>query len=223
MATETLRLLIVDDHEVVRRGLKTLLSRCPVFQIVGEAATVRAAIALASRLQPDMVLMDVRLPDGSGIEACREIMSQRPEARVVMLTSFADEDAVFSAIMAGARGYVLKDVRGRELIKALERVASGESLLDPGITQPILERLRGAAEGRQEDLIDSLTQTERQILRLIADGKTNRAIARDLYLSDKTVKNYVSRTLTKLHLQRRAQAAAYFARREMQEHPKDFR
>ncbi|CAN5697117.1 response regulator transcription factor [soil metagenome] len=208
------RLLVVDDHEVVRQGLVAMLSRRPNFQVVAEAGTVAEAIDVARRFQPDVVIMDVRLPDGSGIEACREIRAEMPDTRVVILTSYPDEEAVFSAIVAGASGYLLKQVRGRDLIAALEAVARGESLLDPAVTEKVLERVRRIATGAATDDLAQLTSQEQKILLLVAEGKTNKEIAAEVFLSDKTVKNYVSSILSKLNLQRRAQAAAYVARRK---------
>jgi two-component system, NarL family, response regulator DevR len=207
-----LSLLIVDDHEVVRQGLVALLGRRPEFQVVAEAGTVAEAVAAARRFRPDLVVMDVRLPDGSGIEACREIRAEMPETRVVILTSYPDEDAVLSAIIAGASGYLLKQVRARDLVSALEAVGRGESLLDPAVTGRVLERVRRIATNEQPDELAQLTTQERKILLLVAEGKTNKEIATDVFLSDKTVKNYVSSILAKLNLERRAQAAAYMAR-----------
>ncbi len=211
-ATRPLTLLVVDDHEVVRQGLVALIGRRPEFQVVAEAGTVAEAIAVAQRFRPDLVVMDVRLPDGSGIEACREIRAEMPETRVVMLTSYPDEDAVLSAIIAGASGYLLKQVRGRDLIAALEAVGRGESLLDPAVTGRVLERVRRIATADQPDELAQLTSQERKILLLVAEGKTNKEIAAEVFLSDKTVKNYVSSILAKLNLERRAQAAAYMAK-----------
>ena len=207
-----LSLLIVDDHEVVRQGLSALLGRRPEFQVVAEAGTVAEAVAAARKFRPDLVVMDVRLPDGSGIEACREIRAEFPETRVVMLTSYPDEDAVLSAIVAGASGYLLKQVRARDLVAALEAVGRGESLLDPAVTGRVLERVRRIATSDQPDELAQLTSQEQKILLLVAEGKTNKEIAADVFLSDKTVKNYVSSILAKLNLERRAQAAAYMAR-----------
>jgi two-component system, NarL family, response regulator DevR len=212
-----LRLLVVDDHEVVREGLVALLSRREDFQVVAEAGTVAEALAGARRFEPDLVIMDVRLPDGSGIEACREIRAELPATRVVMLTSYPDEEAVLSAILAGASGYLLKQVRGRDLVSALEAVGRGDSLLDPAVTERVLERVRRVANGDERDELSDLTAQERKILLLVADGKTNKEIATEVFLSDKTVKNYVSSILSKLNLQRRAQAAAFVAKRRMGE------
>ena len=203
-------LLVVDDHEVVRQGLVALLDRRTGFQVVAEAGTAAEALEQARRFQPDLVVMDVRLPDGSGIEVCREIRSELPDTRVVMLTSYPDEDAVLAAIVAGASGYLLKQVRARDLVAALETVAAGGSLLDPAVTGKVLERMRRIAT--DDDELAALTKQERKILALVAEGKTNKEIAGEVFLSDKTVKNYVSSILAKLNLERRAQAAAYVAR-----------
>jgi two-component system, NarL family, response regulator DevR len=207
-----LSLLLVDDHEVVRQGLAAVLGRRPEFDIVGEAGTVAEAVEAARRFRPDLIVMDVRLPDGSGIEACREIRAELPDTRVVMLTSYPDEDAVLSAIIAGASGYLLKQVRARDLVAALEAVGRGESLLDPAVTGRVLERIRRIATADQPDELAQLTSQEQKILLLVAEGKTNKEIAAEVFLSDKTVKNYVSSILAKLNLERRAQAAAYMAR-----------
>ena len=211
-ATRPLSLLIVDDHEVVRQGLVALLGRRPGFRVVAEAGTVADAVEAARRFQPDLVIMDVRLPDGSGIEACREIRAGRPATRVLILTSYPDEDAVLSAIVAGASGYLLKQVRARDLVAALEAVGRGESLLDPAVTGRVLERIRRLAMADQPDELSQLTAQEQKILLLVAEGKTNKEIAGEVFLSDKTVKNYVSSILGKLNLERRAQAAAYMAK-----------
>jgi len=210
-----LRMLVVDDHEVVRQGLVSLLDRRSGFEVVAQAGSVAESIAQAARFEPDLVIMDVRLPDGSGIEACREIRAARPETRVVMLTSYPDEEAVLSAIIAGASGYLLKQIRGRELVSALEAVGRGESLLDPAVTEKVLERVRRLASGGSNDELAELTAQERKILLLVADGKTNKEIASEVFLSDKTVKNYVSSILSKLNLQRRTQAAAFVAKHHL--------
>jgi two-component system response regulator DevR len=211
-STRTLSLMIVDDHEVVRQGLVALLGRRSEFHVVAEAGTVAEAVAAARRFRPDLIVMDVRLPDGSGIEACREIRAEMPDTRVVMLTSYPDEDAVLSAIVAGASGYLLKQVRARDLVAGLEAVGRGESLLDPAVTGRVLERIRRIATADQPDELAQLTSQEQKILLLVAEGKTNKQIAAEVFLSDKTVKNYVSSILAKLNLERRAQAAAYMAR-----------
>jgi DNA-binding NarL/FixJ family response regulator len=207
-----IRVLIVDDHEVVREGLRALLRRRPQLAVVGEADSVATAVEEAQRTEPDVVIMDVRLPDGSGVEACREIRAHRPETKVIMLTSYADDEAVFASIMAGATGYLLKQTRTKALVDAIDRAMRGESLLDPAVTQRILERVR-AGGTRKDDELSLLSEQERKILDLIAEGKTNKEIAQEVYLSDKTVKNYVSSILSKLNLHRRSEAAAFIARR----------
>ena len=217
-AERPLRLLVVDDHEVVRQGLVALLDRRAGFEVVAQAGTVGEAIAEAARFEPDVVIMDVRLPDGSGIEACREIRAARPATRVVMLTSYPDEEAVLSAIIAGASGYLLKQVRGRDLVAAIESVGRGDSLLDPAVTEKVLQRVRMAATGGANELAD-LTPQERRILLLVAEGKTNKEVAAEVVLSDKTVKNYVSSILSKLNLQRRTQAAAFVAKHHIGDPP----
>lgn len=208
------RILLVDDHDVVREGLRALLQRRSGFEIVAQAGTVTEAISEAGRTEPDVIVMDVRLPDGSGIEACREIRGKRPETKVIILTSYADDEAVLAAILAGASGFVLKQTRGSILADAIAAVARGESLLDSAVTQKVLERLRRGERRDSDDPLDALTEQEHKILILIAEGKTNKEIAGEVFLSDKTVKNYVSNILTKLNLRRRSEAAAFIARRE---------
>jgi two-component system response regulator DevR len=212
MAASAWKVLIVDDHEVVRMGLTTLLATDRRFAVVGQADNVASAVMFAAALEPDVVIMDVRLPDGSGIEACREIRSARPETRVLMLTSYDDRDAVIGAILAGAAGYLLKRSQSGQLLEALVRVARGESLLDPAVTAAALEWMRRASPPRDEDPLAVLSGQERRVLVLVAEGKTNREIARTLLLSELTVKTYVSQILRKLHLARRAEAAAFLAR-----------
>jgi two-component system response regulator DevR len=213
MPDETvLRLLVVDDHEIVRQGLVALLDRRPGFEVVAQAGSVAESIDQARLHRPDIVVMDVRLPDGSGVEACRAIRAELPGTRVIMLTSFPDDEAVLSAIVAGASGYLLKQIRARDLVAALEAVGRGESLLDPAVTERVLERVRRIAAGDTGDGLSVLTPQERKILMLVAEGKTNKEIAADVFLSDKTVKNYVSSILSKLNLERRAQAAAFVAK-----------
>ncbi len=214
-APRPLRLLVVDDHEVVRQGLASLLDRRDAFQVVAEAGTVAEALEMARKYEPDIVVMDVRLPDGSGIEACREIRADLPKTKVVILTSYPDEEAVLSAIIAGASGYLLKQIRARDLVAAIEAVGRGESLLDPAVTEKVLERVRRIATGTFTDELAALTQQEQKILLLVAEGKTNKEIATEVFLSDKTVKNYVSSILSKLNLERRAQAAAFVAKRRI--------
>jgi DNA-binding NarL/FixJ family response regulator len=210
--TADLKIMIVDDHEVVREGLRALLNRRPGMTVVGEAGTVASAIETAAKTEPNVVVMDVRLPDGSGVEACREIRTARPETRMIMLTSYADDEAVIASIMAGASAYLLKQTRGQQLAEAIEAVAGGASLLDPAVTKRVLEQMRNMATAAP-DKTAQLTENEMKILHLIAEGKTNREIAGEVFLSDKTVKNYVSSILSKLNLKRRSEAAAYIARR----------
>jgi DNA-binding NarL/FixJ family response regulator len=210
-----LRILVVDDHEVVREGLVALLERRAAFSVVAQAGTAAQAIEAARTYRPDLVVMDIRLPDGSGIEATREIRAENPAIRVIMLTSYPDEEAVFAAIVAGASGYLLKQIGSHDLVAALEAVGRGESLLDPAVTEKVLERIRRIATGRYVDELAQLTPNERKILVLVAEGQTNKEIAAQVFLSDKTVKNYVSSLLAKLNLHRRAQAAAYVARHHL--------
>src|SRR5256885_14211105 len=210
-----LRLLVVDDHEVVRQGLVALLDRRLGFEVVAQAGSVAESIDQARLHQPDIVVMDVRLPDGSGVEACRAIRDELPATRVIMLTSFPDDEAVLSAIVAGASGYLLKQIRARDLVAALEAVGRGESLLAPAVTERVLERVRRIAAGDAHDELSVLNAPERKILMLVAEGKTNKEIAGEIFLSDKTVKNYVSSILGKLNLERRAQAAAFVAQHRL--------
>ena len=203
------RVFLLDDHEVVRRGVRELLEAEGDLEVVGEAGTVEEAYARIPATSPDVAVLDVRLPDGNGIEACREIRSRNPEIRCIMLTSFADDEAVYAAIMAGAAGYVLKQVRGTDLVDGIRRVAAGDSLLDPSVTTRVLERLRHRDDG---DQLASLTEQERTILGLIAEGLTNRQIGERMFLAEKTVKNYVSNMFAKLGMSRRTEAAAYAAR-----------
>ncbi|WP_433890963.1 response regulator [Streptomyces sp. CA-111067] len=216
------RVFLLDDHEVVRRGVHELLSVEPGLEIVGEAGNAAEALARIPAVRPDVAVLDVRLPDGSGVEVCREIRSQDPSVKCLMLTSFADDEALFDAIMAGAAGYVLKVIRGTDLITAVRDVAAGRSLLDPVATGKVLERLRqgggrdgsGPAADGGGDPLAELTDQERRILDLIGEGLTNRQIGERLHLAEKTVKNYVSSLLSKLGMERRTQAAAYVARQQ---------
>jgi two-component system response regulator DevR len=207
-----LRVLLVDDHEVVRDGVKALLQATDDIIVTGEAGSVREAIDEADRTRPDVVVMDVRLADGSGIEATREIRAKHEKTAVIMLTSFADDEALFASIMAGAAGYVLKQVKGGELVRAIRTVGKGQSLLDPAVTSSVLDRLRKGKHLLTDEKLARLSPQEERILALIADGKTNGAIGDDLGLAEKTVKNYVSSILSKLEVARRAEAAAYLAR-----------
>jgi DNA-binding NarL/FixJ family response regulator len=203
--------MLVDDHEVVRDGVKSLLEAAGGMVVVAEAASVRDAVARADRSFPDVVVMDVRLADGSGIEATREIRSRRPDTAVLMLTSFADDDALFASIMAGAAGYVLKQIRGDDLVRAIRAVGRGESLLDPAVTGSVLARLRKGKHLLEDEKLARLSAQEEHILSLVADGKTNKEIGEDMHLAEKTVKNYMSSVLSKLEVARRAEAAAYLA------------
>ncbi len=212
MTDGLIRVVVVDDHWLVRLGLTNLFSNLRHFALVAEASTSAGAIAAARTHVPDVVIMDVRLPDGSGIEACRQIRSDNPNTRVIMLTSFSDEDAVIAAILAGASGYLLKQSEPERLIAAVETAAAGGSLLDPAVSDTVLQWMRGAANASHSG--DKLSEQERKILPLIAEGKTNRQIAAELYLSEHTVKTYVSSLLKKLQLARRAEAAAYIARQQ---------
>jgi two-component system, NarL family, response regulator DevR len=207
-----MRVLLVDDHEVVRGGLKAMLEAHDDLEVVAEAGTVAEAISRARTFEPDVVVMDVRLPDGSGVEACREIRSRLPDVSVLMLTSFSDDQALFDSIMAGAAGYVLKQVRGADLVDSIRRVGAGESILDPGITARVLDRIRNPKQD-EDPRLARLTPTEVRIVEMIADGLTNREIAERIHLAEKTVKNYVSSILGKLEVARRAEAAAYLADR----------
>ena len=212
MAERPLRVLLVDDHEVVRDGIKALLTSTDDIVVAAEAGTVHEAVAVAERTQPDVVVMDVRLPDGSGIEATRDIRAQRPSTQVLMLTSFADDEALFASIMAGAAGYVLKQIKGADLVTAIRTVGRGQSLLDPAVTKGVLERLRKGKHLFRDEKLARLSPQEERILALVADGRTNRQIGEELGLAEKTVKNYVSSILSKLEVERRAEAAAYLAR-----------
>jgi two-component system, NarL family, response regulator DevR len=206
-------ILVVDDHWLVRLGLTNLFGHLRHFALVAEASSAAGAVAMAHTHEPDVVIMDVRLPDGSGIEACRQIRSDNPKTRVIMLTSFSDEDAVIASILAGASGYLLKQSEPERLIAAVETAAAGGSLLDPAVSDTVLHWMRGAA-ATAGHTGDRLSEQERKILPLIAEGKTNRQIAGELYLSEHTVKTYVSSLLKKLQLARRAEAAAYIARQQ---------
>ena len=204
-----LRIVIVDDHEVVRLGLRALLDRHPDFSVVDEASTAREAKEKALQHHPDVVVMDIRLPGGSGIDACREITALLPETKVIILTSFAEDDMLFEAIAAGAAGYVLKQIGGDDLVRAIESVGRGDSLLDPTLTQRVFARVREAQRKDEQSAFSQLTEQEMRVLGLVAEGKTNREIAQQLFLGEGTVRNYVSSILSKLALTNRAEAAAY--------------
>jgi two-component system response regulator DevR len=212
MAQPLLRVMLVDDHEIVRNGIRAVLDAEDDIVVTAEAGTVRDAIDEAARTRPDVVVMDVRLIDGSGIEATREIRAARPQTQVLMLTSFADDEALFASIMAGASGYVLKQVKSDALLRAIREVGAGKSLLDPEVTSAVLERLRVGKHLMRDEKLARLSPQEERILTAIANGKTNREIGEELHLAEKTVKNYVSSILSKLEVARRAEAAAYLAR-----------
>jgi two-component system, NarL family, response regulator DevR len=204
------RVFLLDDHDIVRRGLTHLLDTQDDIEVVGEAGTAEEALSRIPPTRPDVALLDVRLADGDGVEVCREIRSRHPEIQCLMLTSFSDDEALFDAIMAGASGFILKQVKSEEIVQAVRFVASGQSLLDPAVTGRVLERLRKGPE--EDERLAKLSPQERNILELIADGLTNRQIAAKIHLAEKTVKNYVSNLLTKLGMERRTQAAVYAAR-----------
>jgi two-component system, NarL family, response regulator DevR len=208
---DPLRVMVVDDHEIVRQGLRSLLEAEDDIDVVAEADNGPVAVSLASAHQPDVVVMDVRMPGGSGVEACRAIRDERPDAQIIMLTSFSDDEALFNSIMAGAAGFVLKQIRGRDLLDAIRTVGSGRSLLDPAVTKRVLERLRKAKFDDKDPKLARLSPQEDRILGMIGEGLTNREIAGRIHLSDKTVKNYVSTILQKLEVARRAEAASYVA------------
>ena len=207
-----IRVFLVDDHEVVRAGLRSLLESEPDFEVVGEAGTVEQALARIPAARPTVAILDVRLPDGSGIEICRQIRADDPAIACLMLTSYADDEALMAAVLAGASGYVVKQVGGSDLVDDVRKVSNGKSLLDPAVTKRVLERLQSAAG--EDPRLASLTGQERRILDRIAQGETNRQIAEGMFLAEKTVKNYVSNLLTKLGMQRRTEAAIFATRLE---------
>jgi two-component system response regulator DevR len=208
-----IRIFLLDDHEIVRRGIAELIGLQSDLEVVGEAGTAAEALIRITASQPDVAILDVRLPDGNGIEVCREVRSLFPNIHVLMLTSYSDDEALFNAIMAGASGYVLKEIRGTDLIAAIRQVAAGRSLLDPSVTERVLERLRNGNKGNNE--LSGLTEQEKTILNLIGEGMTNRQIGERMHLAEKTIKNYVSGLLAKLGMERRTQAAAFVARLEV--------
>jgi two-component system, NarL family, response regulator DevR len=212
------RIVLVDDHEVVRLGLKSLLERHPQFDVVGEAGSAREAVEQVAALKPEVVLMDIRLPGTSGIEACEEIVSKFPGTRVIMLTSYADDEMLFSAIRAGASGYLLKQIGSDDLVKALEAVSRGEALLDPAVTQRVFQEVRRAVKEEEASAFAHLSQQEKHVLLLVSEGKTNREIAKSLFLGEGTVRNYVSSILSKLGVNNRAEAAAYAVQHNLREY-----
>jgi DNA-binding NarL/FixJ family response regulator len=216
-AGQPITVFLLDDHEVVRRGVRDLLETAGDIVVVGEAGTAEEALLRVEATSPQVAVLDVRLPDGNGIEVCRELRSRHPELKCLMLTSFDDDEALFDAIMAGAAGYVLKEVRGAALIDSVRRVAAGQSLLDARLTARVFERLRNPPP--EDQRLASLSDQERRILAHLADGLTNRQIGEEMFLAEKTVKNYVSNVLAKLGMSRRTQAAAFAARLDEREHP----
>jgi two-component system response regulator DevR len=204
-----LKILLVDDHEVVRLGLKSLLERHSGFEVVAEAGTAEEAVESALTVNPDVVLMDIRLPGASGIDACQEIILKCPDIKVIMLTSYAEDEMLFSAIRAGASGYLLKQIGGQELVEAIERVRRGEALLDPAVTKRVFAEMRKIAQEEEASAFSGLTPQEMHVLQLIAEGRTNREIAQTMYLGEGTVRNYVSSIFGKLNVSNRAEAAAY--------------
>jgi DNA-binding NarL/FixJ family response regulator len=212
------RILLVDDHEIVRLGLKSLLDRHTKFQVVAEASTGDEALKKVEQYKPDIVVMDIRLPGGSGIKACAEITDKYPETKVIMLTSYAEDEMLFSSIRAGASGYMLKQVGNDELIKAIEAIGRGEALLDPAVTQRVFQEVRKAAREEEALAFSDLTDQEKQVLIHVSEGKTNREIAKALYLGEGTVRNYVSSILSKLDVSNRAEAAAYAVKHNLRNH-----
>jgi DNA-binding NarL/FixJ family response regulator len=212
------KILLVDDHEVVRLGLKSLLERHPQFEVVGEAGTAREALEQVAALKPEVVLMDIRLPGTSGIEACEEIVNKYPATRVIMLTSYAEDEMLFSAIRAGASGYILKQIGSTDLVKAIESVSRGEALLDPAVTQRVFQEVRRAVKEEEASAFAHLSQQEKHVLLLVSEGKTNREIAKSLFLGEGTVRNYVSSILSKLGVNNRAEAAAYAVEHSLREY-----
>jgi len=213
-----LRIILVDDHEVVRLGLKSLLERHPQFEVIGEAGSARDALEQVAALEPDVVVMDIRLPGTSGIDACEQIVDQYPNTKVIMLTSYAEDEMLFSAIRAGASGYVLKQIASEELVKAIEAVGRGEALLDPAVTQRVFQEVRRAVKEEEASAFQHLSQQEKHVLLLVSEGKTNREIAKNLFLGEGTVRNYVSSILSKLGVNNRAEAAAYAVEHSLREY-----
>jgi two-component system response regulator DevR len=210
LVSDPIRVFLLDDHEIVRRGLRDLLESEDDITVVGEAGTEDEAVRRVPALDPDVAVLDVRLAEGSGVEACREIRSRHPRTACLILTSFSDDEALFEAIMAGAAGYVLKQIRSSDLVVAIRRVAAGQNLLDPAVTAQVLERLRHGPD--EDEMIARLTSQEHEVLTLLAEGLTNRQIATRMYLAEKTVKNYVTSVLSKMGMARRTEAAVYAAR-----------
>lgn len=212
LVTDNVRVMLVDDYEVVRKGLRAMIEAEPGLEVVGEAGDGEESVRLAQECHPQVVVMDVRMPGGGGVPACRELRDQDPDVQVIMLTSYSDDEALFNSIMAGAAGFVLKQIRGRDLIDAIRKVAAGQTLLDRSVTERVIDRLRRSTAHERDPRLSRLSAQEERILDLVAAGRTNREIARAINLSDKTVKNYVSTILQKLEVQRRSEAASYLAR-----------
>lgn len=212
------RIILVDDHEIVRMGLKALLEHHSQFEVVGEASNAREAVEEVGKLQPDVVVMDIRLPGTSGIEACEEITKKYPSTRVIMLTSYAEDEMLFSAIRAGASGYVLKQIGGDDLIRAIEAIGRGEAMLDPSVTQRVFQEVRRAVKEEEASAFMNLSQQEKHVLLLVSEGRTNREIAKTLYLGEGTVRNYVSSILSKLGVSNRAEAAAFAVEHNLKEY-----
>jgi DNA-binding NarL/FixJ family response regulator len=215
-----MKIVLVDDHEVVRLGLKSLLSRYTQFEVVAEAGNAKDAVEQVTLYRPDVVVMDIRMPGKSGIEATREIVQKHPGTKVIMLTSYVEDEMLFEAIAAGASGYVLKQIGSNELGRALEKVANGESLIDPALMQKVFTRLRKASRKAEDEAFGELSEQELKIIALVSKGRTNKEMAEVLFLSEKTVRNYVSSILSKLHLSTRSEAAAYAVQHHIQDHLK---
>ena len=213
-----MNIVLVDDHEIVRLGLKSLLARYPNFRVVAEAGNAKEAVERVLEHKPDVVVMDIRMPGRSGIEATREIMQQRPETKIIMLTSYVEDEMLFEAISAGAAGYVLKQIGSSDLVRALEAVSRGESLIDPALMRRVFGKLREASRKAEDEAFGTLSEQEVKVLALVAEGKTNKEIATAVFLSEKTVRNYVSAILSKLNLSTRSQAAAYAVKHHIQDH-----
>lgn len=217
-----LKIMLVDDHEVVRLGIKALLSNFPAYEVVTEAGDAEEAVAKALEYKPDVIIMDIRLPGRNGIEATKDIIDELPDTKIIMLTSFAEDELLFDAINAGAYGYILKQIGSDDLINALDAIGRGEALLDPALTQKVFKRVREAARKATDEAFAALSDQELRILSLISEGKTNKQIASDIFLSEKTVRNYVSSILSKLSLSTRSEAAAYAVKHSVYDHlPKD--
>lgn len=216
-AVKAIRVLLVEDHDVVRAGLRLVLERKGDIEVVGEAATLAEAIEATGRLKPQVILMDIRLPDGSGVKICEQVTVLSPDSRIIFLTSFPDEQAVVSAVVGGAQGYLLKEVKPEGLLRAIHEVSQGRSVIDPAVTQPLLNRFRGLTPTGQKDELEVLTHQQEKVLGLVAEGKTNKEIADEMGLSEKTVKNYVRNIFQRLQITRRSQAAVYYVKAKMKD------